>query len=258
MPTIEPKALAYVNMYGVLGSLENLCAMDSIAKRELAKLEKPVALCFSVKGGPCCTFTFSKDGCVMTEGDAGCDRKMFFPTPERFNALISDSKPGLPVKNPVGVLSFLLGPFTRLTNRLNDVLRPPKRALEDRGGAFFEENTLMTMYVIAGAVAALANHDSISRISAAATVDGDVQMSIPGKAAVTIRVKDHVFGAVKGPSDHPRATMEFADVALANDLFSGSVSTVNEMCRGTIRLAGMISMIDNINRILDRVSVYLA
>ena len=258
MPTIEPKALAYVNMYGVLGSLENLCAMDSVAKAELAKLEKPVALCFAVKGGPCCTFTFSKGGCVMTEGDAGCDRKMFFPTPASFNALISDSKPGLPVKNPVGVLKFLMGPFTELTNRLNDVLRPPKQALEDKGSACFEENTLMTMYVIAGAVSALANHDSISRISAGATVDGDVQMSIPGKAQITFRVKDHVFTSVKGPSENPRATMEFADIALANGLFSGTVSTINEMCRGTIRLAGMISMIDNINRILDRVSVYLA
>ena len=51
--------------------------------------------------------------------------------------------------------------------------------------------------------------------------------------------------------------MEFADLDLAAGLFAGSVSTINEMCKGTIRLRGMISMLDNVNRILDRVSVYL-
>ena len=51
--------------------------------------------------------------------------------------------------------------------------------------------------------------------------------------------------------------MEFADLDLAAGLFAGNVSTINEMCKGTIRLSGMISMLDNVNRILDRVSVYL-
>ena len=29
------------------------------------------------------------------------------------------------------------------------------------------------------------------------------------------------------------------------------------MCKGNIKLAGVLSMVDNVNRILDRVSVYL-
>ena len=52
--------------------------------------------------------------------------------------------------------------------------------------------------------------------------------------------------------------MEFSDVKLANGLFGGQVSTINEMCKGNIALSGMISMLDNVNRILDRVSLYLA
>ena len=51
--------------------------------------------------------------------------------------------------------------------------------------------------------------------------------------------------------------MEFASINLAAGLFAGKVSTINEMCKGTIYLRGMISMLDNVNRILDRVSVYL-
>ncbi len=253
---IEQKALAYVNMYGVLGSLENLCALDETAKKVCSEITSPVSLCFSVAGGPCCTFHFTKDGCKMEEGDAHCNAKMSFASPEKFNDLINNSKPGLPVKGIIKTLSFLLGPFTKLTDRLNEVLRPTKDALEDR--AFFEENTLMTLYVIAGAVSALANTDSISKISASGTVDGDIQMSIPGRATVTFSVKDHHFTTIKAASKNPRATMEFADIDLANGLFNGKVSTINEMCKGRITLAGMISMIDNVNRILDRVSAYLA
>ena len=76
-------------------------------------------------------------------------------------------------------------------------------------------------------------------------------------AAVTIRVRDHVFTTVKAPAENPRALMEFADIDLANGLFNGKVSTINEMCKGNIRLAGVLSMVDNVNRILDRVAVYL-
>ena len=55
-----------------------------------------------------------------------------------------------------------------------------------------------------------------------------------------------------------RSIMEFSSIELANGLFAGKVSTINEMCKGNIKLAGVLSMVDNVNRILDRVSVYLA
>ena len=192
----------------------------------------------------------------MTEGDAGCTSKMAFSSPESFNALIDSSKPGVPVKNPVQVLTFLLGPFTKLTDRLTALLRPNEEALKDR--AFFEESTMLTLYTIAGAVSALANNDPISRISAEYTVDGEISLGIQDVVSVTLIVKDHYFTTVKSPSKNPRAIMEFATLDLAAGLFAGKVSTINEMCKGTIRVRGMINMLDNVNRILDRVSVYLS
>ena len=252
---INAKALAYVNMYGVLGTLENLCCLDETAQAILSELKKPVSLCFSVKDGPCCTFHFSREGCRMTEGDEGCTCKMSFSSVEAFNNLIDKSKPGMPTKNLVQVLSFLLGPFTKLTDRLNEVLRPTEEAMQDR--AFFEKSTTLTLYTIAGAVSALANHDPISKISADYTVDGDISLGIKDTAYITLRVKDKHFTTIKQRCENPRALMEFADLDLAAGLFAGKVSTINEMCKGAIYLRGMISMLDNVNRILDRVSVYL-
>lgn len=252
---IEMKAMAYVNMYGVLGTLENLCQLDSESKAILAELKKPVSLCFSVKDGPCCTFHFTREGCRMTEGDAGCTCKMSFSSVEAFNDLIDKSKPGMPTKNPIQVLTFLLGPFTKLTDRMNAILRPTEEDMKDR--AFFEKSTTLTLYTIAGAISALANNDSISKISADYTVDGDISLGIKDTAYITINVKDKHFTTIKRRCENPRAIMEFADLDLAAGLFAGKVSTINEMCKGTIRLSGMISMLDNVNRILDRVSVYL-
>jgi len=254
---IEQKALAYVNMWGVLGSLEKLCMLDETAKACLKKLKKPVSLCFAVKNGPVNTFHFSVDACTVREGDEGCTQKMSFSSPEAFNRLISDNKPGIPTKNPISTLTFLTGTFTELTNRLSTVLRATPEELE-RDPQLLEENTLMTLYVLAGTIAALANTDSISRISADGTVDGDISLGIHDKAYVTLTVKDHCYSVVREKCANPRAVMEFADIALAHGLFAGTVSTINEMCNGNLYLSGMMSMIDNVNRILDRAAVYLA
>ncbi len=252
----EPKAMAYANMYGVLGTLENLCEIDSVAKEILKSLKKDVALCFEVTNGPCCTFHFSKDGCKMTEGSDGCTCKMNFSSPEKFNNLIDNAKPGMPSKGMVQVLSFLMGPFTKLTDRLTKLLRPSDEDLKDE--AFLEESTILTFYTIAGAISALANTDSIANYTASYTVDGVVSMGIKDKVYASIVVKDHKFKTIKERPENPRAIMEFSTIELAHGLFNGTVSTIAEVCSGNIYMAGMISMVDNLNRILDRVSLYLS
>ena len=52
--------------------------------------------------------------------------------------------------------------------------------------------------------------------------------------------------------------MEFGDIHLARDLFDGKVNAIACIGEGTIVMGGMINMIDNVNRGLDRVAVYLA
>lgn len=251
----EAKALAFVNAYGILATLENLCQTDDEAKAICEGLKKPVSLCFEVVDGPCVTYNFTNSGCKMTEGDYGCTCKMKFASPEKFNALIDDGKPGIPVKGIAQVLSFLLGPFTKLTDILTKYLRPDENDLKNR--EFFEKSTILTMYTIAGAICALGNTDSISKLSASYIIDGDIQMGITDACYVTIRSRDHKLELVKEKPQTPRAIMEFKTIDLANGLFNGTASTIAELCAGNIYMCGMINMIDNVNRILDRVAVYL-
>jgi len=252
----DARAMAFVNAYGVLGTLENLCELDEEAKNICRSLKKPVAICFDVANGPCVTFHFDEKGCRMTEGDAGCTCKMKFSSPEKFNDLIDNGKPGMPNKNPVQVLSFLMGPFTKLADILTKYLRPAEEDMKDR--AFFEKSTVLTMYTIGGAICALGNEDTISRLSASYIIDGDIELGITDAAYLTIRSKDHRLRLIKVKPDSPRAIMEFKTIDLANGLFNGTASTIAELCAGNIYMAGMINMLDNVNRILDRVAVYLA
>lgn len=253
----EPKAMAYVNMYGVLGALENLVQPGRPCQGNSQGPQKACEPVLPSQGRPLLHLPLHPGGLPHgRRATEAAPAKWNFSSPEKFNALIDENKPGLPGKNPVQLLPFLLGPFTQLTNRLTELLRPSEEALQDR--AFFEKSTVLTMYTIAGAISALANTDSISQISASYTVDGEISLGIRDVAQVTISVQDHRFTTIKAPAEHPRAIMEFATIDLAYGLFTGQVSTINEMCKGTIHLRGMLSMVDNINRILNRVSAYLS
>jgi hypothetical protein len=52
--------------------------------------------------------------------------------------------------------------------------------------------------------------------------------------------------------------MVFVDLQTANALFNGTVNALTALGTGKIEMHGLNSMLDNINRILDRVGLYLA
>ena len=52
--------------------------------------------------------------------------------------------------------------------------------------------------------------------------------------------------------------MVFDSLTTARDLFDGRINAIVAVGMGQVRIGGMISQVDNINRILDRVAIYLA
>ena len=113
-------------------------------------------------------------------------------------------------------------------------------------------------YTIAVAIAQIGNQDEIGKFSAHNMVDGDILMSIKDGPKATICVRNHHLITVKKATDSPRALMEFSTIELARQLFDGQVNSVACIGEGKITMGGMISMIDNMNRILDLVGLYLA
>ncbi|MBR4765577.1 MAG: hypothetical protein IK085_02305 [Clostridia bacterium] len=251
---IDQKTLAYINMYAILGALENLCELAPEAPSLLTN-KKPIRIGFDVKGGPSATLTFKNGKCRMDQGCSKVDVKLPFSSCEKFNGLIDGTVTPIPSKGFTHI-SFLLKDFTALTDLLNKYMRPDPADLEDED--FFNISTELMLDVIAVAIAQIANNDEIGKFTASAIVDGNIAFSIKDGPGATLRCKDHRLVALKCPCDNYRAKMEFRDIKLARDLFDGKVNAVACIGRGEITMKGMISMLDNLNRLLDRVAVYLA
>ncbi|MCL2512476.1 MAG: hypothetical protein FWF08_01125 [Oscillospiraceae bacterium] len=255
MSLIDAKTLAYINMFAILGSLENLTRLSADAGDVLTN-RKPIKIAFDVKGGPKATLTFKDGRCRMREGIGKCDIKIPFSSCAKFNGLMDGTTTPIPTKG-FRHIKFLLKEFTPLTDMLAKILRPSKEDLENR--EFFELSTTLTFYVLTVAVAQIANHDEIGRFSAAHVVDGDIHMVVEGGPAATLRVKNHHILTHKCLlPDPPKAKMAFESFDLMRAVIDGGVNTVACIGEGSISMGGDISMLDNLNRILDRAALYLS
>ena len=249
----DPKTMAYVNLFAVLGAIPYLCELD---KEAAALIEgKTVSVGFAVKDGPEATLFFGGGKCRMAPGVDRCQVKLPFSTCEKFNGLIDGTVTPIPSKG-FGKIGFLTGPFTKLTDRLSAYLRPDPEALKDP--EFFRVSTTIMFHVIAEAIAQIANHDKVGSFSASNIDDGIVKLAIRGGPAAALCCRDHRLTAVH---DEPReffSYMEFRDMELARALFDGKVNAIAAVGLGQVRIGGMICQVDNVNRILDRVAAYLA
>ena len=62
---------------------------------------------------------------------------------------------------------------------------------------------------------------------------------------------------LKGILDYAVANGLCDDNITARDLFDGRINAIAAVGMGQVRVCGMISQVDNVNRILDRVAIYL-
>jgi len=134
-------------------------------------------------------------------------------------------------------------------------LRPSPDQLNDE--VFLRRSTAVMFRVVVASIAQIANQDRIGQFSASNIVDGVIKFEIPGTAKASLTAKNGVLTySDKVPKNH-MSSMTFADVKTARDLFDGRINAVAAVGNGGVKMAGMISQIDNINRILSRVELYL-
>lgn len=249
----DQNALAYINMFAVLKDLEKLCELDEEAKK-LASPAKPVSISFNVGNGPQATLSFANGKCTMQEGLGG-QIKLKLASPEALNLMVDGKKNPTPYGGFTR-LKFLLNDFTKLTDLMNNYLRADEKALKDR--AFFEKSTTMMFYLVVNALSAIGNNDELGRLSASKIPDGSIAMEIVGGPCAEIVVKNGHMTTNNHKAANPRAYMIFADYDTARGLFDGSVESMSALAVGKIVMKGYIPMIDNLNRILSRVAIYLA
>ena len=144
----DPRTMAYINLFAILGAIPYLCELD----KEAATLieGKTVSVGFAVKDGPEATLFFGGGKCRMAPGVDRCQVKLPFSSCEKFNGLIDGTVTPIPSKG-FSKIGFLTGPFMKLTDRLSAYLRPEPAALEDP--EFFRISTTIMFHVIAEAIA---------------------------------------------------------------------------------------------------------
>lgn len=253
MTVKDSKTMAYINLFAVLGALPYLCELSAEAGQLIAG--QTVSVGFFVKGGPAATLFFRNGRCRMVPGVERCQVKLPFASCEKFNGLIDGTVTPIPSKG-FSKIGFLTGPFVKLTDLLTRYLRPSAEDLEDE--EFFRISTILMFHVIAEAIAQIGNYDKVGQFSASNIVDGNVKLSIADGPAAAICCRDHRLLAAHQAPEIFRSYMEFQDMHLARQLFDGQVNAIAAVGLGQVRIGGMISQVDNVNRILDRVAVYLA
>ena len=250
----DTTVLARCNLYAVLGAIPHLLRLDPIAA-EMVK-GKRIKIGFSVKNGPKGTLILNDGKADMVKGTEGCDIKLWFPSAEKFNALLDGKGTPIPVSG-FQHIGFLLKGFTKLTDRLSAYLRPDPEMLKDP--VFFATSTTLMLYVIGRAIVQIGNHDKVGMFSASNIVDGKILLGIGDGLAVAIHAKDNHL--MFNPATNPcgvSSRMVFDSMTTARDLFDGKINAIAAVGLGKVRVGGMISQVDNINRILDRVALYLA
>ena len=249
----DTRALSYCNMFAIFGAIPTLLELDERAQEQVKN--KNISIGFNVKNGPKCTIFFKNGKAEVREGLKGSKIRLFFSGCEKFNDLIDGKGTPIPTKGFFR-LGFLLKNFTVLTDILTEYLRPAPEKLEDK--EFLKKSTTLMLHVIAHAVCELGNHDKVSMFSASNMVDGDVHLSIADQVKVGVRVKDHKLTALDTVTEPCFSSMSFDSFETARDLFDGKINALVAVGLGNVRVNGMISQIDNLNRILDRVAIYLA
>jgi len=249
----DNRTLAYINMYAILGALPSLLENSPEAKKILGK--SACAIGISVKNGPCATLSFAGGKCILRDGVDDCSIKLPFGSVEKFNGMIEGTVTPLPSKG-FTKLPFLLRKFVKLTDLLTRYLRPTEEDMQDP--AFRKISTTLLFGVIARAVVQIGNHDKIGQFTASNIVDGNIKLEIVGGPSCAISAKDHVLSWMPKVPENIRSVMTFADMDTARALFDGEINAVASIGTGAVRMAGMISQIDNVNRLLDRVALYLA
>lgn len=250
----DTTVLARCNLFAVLGAIPHLIALVPEAFDLVA--DKSLRVGFTIRKGPKATLILNKGKASMVQGLENCDVKLWFPSPEKFNAMIDGKGSPIPVSG-FQHLGFLLGGFSKLTDLLSAYLRPTPEKLRDP--EFFARSTTLMLYVIGRAIVQIGNHDKVGKFSASNIVDGKIKLGIGDSLAVAIHAKNGRLCFNAGPAEGGvTSQMVFTDLQTARDLFDGRINAIAAVGMGQVRISGMVSQVDNVNRILDRVAIYLA
>lgn len=245
--------LANINIFAILRNLEDLCELDEECRKLIDGKEITIQL--SVINGPKALMEFKNGGVKIKNGVGNSHMKLYFKSPSHLNAMIDGTSNPIPIKG-FKEIQFLKKEFTQLTNKLSYYLKPNEELLND--SEYFRINTVLTFYAAFMALSQIGNYDPIGKLNASRIPDGVMSIVVMnGGPSVFMEVKEGKLEVKKGIHKSPRAIMEFDSLETANELLNGKVDSYSCIAAEKVRIKGYVPMIDNFNKLLSQVSLYL-
>lgn len=250
---LDPTVLASINLHAVLRNLEDLTELDQEAREALSGHN--CAIRFSVPGVDRLTLAFSDGRCQATRGeDAPCTMNLRFSSPTHLNLMIDGKKNPLPTKG-FRSIGFLKNNFTKAADILTSYLRPdPERLKSDP--AFFETATILLANTALFAASEVANLDPAGKALLAKIETGAINVTAADSYAVSLTKTDRLT-TTKGARSDARAFMEFDSLEAAGGVLRGELDGFVLIGKGQMGFRGRVPMIDNLNKLLLRVSAYI-
>jgi len=246
---------AHLNLAAVLQNLEDLVKLDP----EMAELTRSWdrSIQFSVAGGPSAYLEFKdgvcKHGCGAHPSPA---IKLGFRSPAHLIDMFEGRANPSPSLSALLNLRFLTKQFPRLTDRLEHYLKPEDGKEHDEG--YRTINTTLTLLTGVHAVAVLAAHEPTCKKVAAHIPDGTLQIAVlPDGPNAYLTFDNGKATAHKGVAEKTMARMSFKSMDIAHALLTGRLDGFQAIAEGDVTLEGVISMVENVNLILDRVEGFL-
>jgi hypothetical protein len=249
----DPMAKACINMKGVLRSLTYLCSLDAQAADTIKNAD--ITVQFSIKNGPAVRLKFDHGVCTFADGKGSADIKLYFSTPEKFNALMDGN--GMPtILKGFTKLNFLLKDFMKLSDRLAYFLRPDPEAVQD--DRFREISTLLTFYTAFNALPEIGMHDPVGAQVIRKAADGQLCVSIEGtEHAVRMKVKKSHMGILSASDGSPEMYLKFSDIGEVGDVLNGRTDFLTAVGLGGVRLGGYIPVMMSVEHLVPLLGVYL-
>jgi hypothetical protein len=248
--------LANLHLHAVLPRLEELVKLDDEARAIARQMKLKVR--FKVRKGPSEVVEIA-DGVVRTSSDpeAKADLGLLFLSCDQLNNLFMDKR-AIPV--PYKGLTQLrqMGRFSKLTEIMTRYLKPAEADLEDP--EFKKKHVEMLLMAGLAGTAEVAKYDRKMEKVVDRLPWGTVQFSVlpDGPYAFASVGKDKTISVGNGTVSDPTANLDIDGVDMAAGVLAGSVDTFAAVGREDLRATGLLSLIDELNALLDRVGHFLA
>jgi len=247
-----------LHLAAILPRLEEVAAYDPAA-RELIR-NWNFAVQFQLPGGnPACTLVF-KDGALTAVADAAYGSKvtLTFPNAKALNETFLGVAKHTPRPNVRGLFyARKLKKLDRLTDRLEYYLKASEEQLKADG--HFEFAVKVRLYVLASGVGCVGEHDPEMKEVVAGLPDGTLEIRVKDGPSARLEITSGKFHFTKGgDSQQPSAVMELADPQTAWQLLEDKLDVFAAVGGGSVKLSGMLPLVDGVGLVMTRLGTYLA